>query len=207
MVVVNGARQLRVAVLAMQGDYEWHIARINELGAVGYAARLPGDIESADALILPGGESTTIGKLIARYRVDDAIIRAHEARKPIYGTCAGMILLAREIAAGTEERGGQRKLGLLDISVIRNAFGRQVDSFETDLDIPAIAGKDGPPVRAVFIRAPIVASVGPDVEVLARHGDRIVFVRQGTLLGSSFHPELTTDDRVHRYFLSMIAQR
>ena len=200
-------KKLRIAVLAMQGDFERHIERMTELGADAYAARLPADIDSADGLILPGGESTTIGKLIARYGVDDAIARAHAAGKPIYGTCAGMILLARRIAEGTEERGGQTKLGLLNITVARNAFGRQVDSFEALVDAPAITGPEGPPLHGVFIRAPIVSDVGDDVEVLARHGNDIVFVRQGTILGSSFHPELTADDRVHRYFLARVAER
>lgn len=191
----------------MQGDFERHIQRMVELGAEAFPARLPADIDDADGLIIPGGESTTIGKLITQYGVDDAILRAHQAGKPIYGTCAGMIVLAKEISVGSEEKGGQRKLGLLDIRVARNAFGRQVDSFETMIDIPAITGNDGPPIHAVFIRAPIVESAGPAVNVLGRHAGNIVCVRQGTILGSSFHPELTTDDRVHRYFLSMIAER
>lgn len=196
----------RVAVVAMQGDYDKHIARLTELGADAYPARLPADIERADGVVLPGGESTTIGKLLARYKVDAAIAQAHAAGKPIYGTCAGMILLARKIAEGTEEAGGQNKLGLLDIEVARNAFGRQIDSFETFLNAPEVTGKDGPPLEAVFIRAPVVVSAGETVDILARRGADIVFVRQGSLLGSSFHPELTADARVHRYFLSMIQQ-
>jgi 5'-phosphate synthase pdxT subunit len=118
-----------------------------------------------------------------------------------------MILLSKEIAQGTEERGGQNKLGLLDIKVARNAFGRQVDSFESLVDAPKVTGATGPMLEAVFIRAPIVVWAGDGVEILARHGDNIVFVQQGAILGSSFHPELTSDSRVHRYFLSMIAER
>jgi len=191
----------------MQGDFDKHIVRMTELGAYAYSARLPADISRADGIILPGGESTTIGKLMRRYELDEAIAAAHVAGKPIYGTCAGMILLAREITEGTEERGGQYKLGLLDIRVARNAFGRQVDSFETLIDAPKVTGQSGPPLEAVFIRAPVVAWAGKTVDVLARHRNSIVFVRQDTILGSSFHPELTQDSRVHRYFLSMVTER
>lgn len=192
-----------IAVVAMQGDYQKHIDRLRDLGANAFAARTPDEVEKADAVVLPGGESTTIGKLLARYGVDEAIRRAAEAGKPIYGTCAGMILLAREIAAATGERGGQPTLGLLDITVARNAFGRQVDSFEANLDIAEIGGD---PVHAVFIRAPIVVDAGDTVKTLATYDGKTVFVRQGAILGSSFHPELTDDDRVHRYFVSMLEE-
>ena len=188
----------------MQGDYERHIARLRELGADAFAARLPAEIATADAAVLPGGESTTIGKLITRYHVDEALKNAHAQGKPIYGTCAGMILLANHIEEATTERGGQPLLGLMDISVARNAFGRQIDSFEADLDAPSLVKPGEPPLHAVFIRAPIVTRVGKDVDVLARHDGKTVFVRQGNLIASSFHPELTADDRVHRYFLSLI---
>jgi len=191
----------------MQGDFEKHIERMNKLGAVAYPARLPADIQRADGVILPGGESTTIGKLMRRYGVDAAIVDAHAAGKPIYGTCAGMILLAKQIADGTEERGGQNILGLLDINVARNAFGRQVDSFETLIDARLVTGEAGPPLEAVFIRAPVVVRAGIGVDILARYQDSIVFVRQGSILGTSFHPELTSDFRVHRYFLSMVTGR
>ena len=197
----------QIAVVAMQGDFEKHIARMNELGATAYPARLPADIGRADGVILPGGESTTIGKLMRRYGVDAAIVDAHAAGKPIYGTCAGMILLANQIAEGTAERGGQNILGLLDINVARNAFGRQVDSFETLIDAPLVTGEAEPPLEAVFIRAPVVIRAGSGVDILARYQDSIVFVRQGSILGTSFHPELTSDSRVHRYFLSMVTGR
>lgn len=188
----------------MQGDYAKHIALLQMLGAEAYAARLPRDIAAADGIVLPGGESTTIGKLMARYGVDDALREASAAGVPIYGTCAGLILLANEIEAGTGERGGQPTLELLDVSVVRNAFGRQRDSFEASLDVPILGAE---PLRAVFIRAPYVTRAGGGVEVLASYEDRIVFVRQGHILGSAFHPELTGDGRAHGLFLGMVAGR
>jgi len=194
-------QKLKIAVIAMQGDFQKHIEMLTRLGADAYPARMPADIARADGIVLPGGESTTIGKLLARYGVDAAITQAAAQDKPIYGTCAGLILLARGIAEGTGERGGQPTLGLLDAVVARNAFGRQVDSFETALDVPAL-GPD--PLRAVFIRAPYVVEAGPHVETLATYDGKTVFVRQGMLLGSAFHPELTDDDRPHRLFLSLI---
>ena len=191
----------KVAVIAMQGDFQKHLEMLTGLGADAYPARTVADVARADGIVLPGGESTTIGKLLARYGVDKAIREASEQGKPIYGTCAGLILLAREIVEGTGERGGQPTLGLLDVSVARNAFGRQLDSFEASLDVPVLGSE---PLRAVFIRAPYVAQAGPGVETLATYEGRIVFVRQGTILGSAFHPELTDDDRAHRLFLSLI---
>lgn len=191
----------KIAVVAMQGDFEKHITMLRGLGADAYAARMPGDIERADGIVLPGGESTTIGKLMARYGVDTAIQAAARAGKPMYGTCAGMILLARAIEAGTGERGGQPTLGLLDIVAARNAFGRQVDSFEAALEVPVLGPE---PLRAVFIRAPYAAEVGPGVETLAAHEGRAVFVRSGNILASAFHPELSEDSRVHALFLSQI---
>ncbi len=193
----------RIAVLALQGDFARHVDVLQSLGAEAYPARLPRELESADGIVLPGGESTTIGKLMARYGLDEALQNAAQAQTPIYGTCAGMILLARQIAEGTGERGGQATLGLLDITVARNGFGRQQDSFEASVGIPAVGGE---PVRAVFIRAPYVTETGSDVETLATHDHKIVFVRQGTVLGSAFHPELTPDDRVHRFFLSLVTK-
>jgi pyridoxal 5'-phosphate synthase pdxT subunit len=196
-----------VAVLALQGDFQKHIDRLAEIGADSYAARLPEEIASADALIIPGGESTTMGKLLQRYRLVEPIVSAQSAGKPIYGTCAGMIVLANHIADGTSERGGQNTLQLLDITVSRNAFGRQIDSFECELDAPAVIVNGEPPLKAVFIRAPIVVETGPSVQTLATYDGQIVFVRQSNLLASSFHPELTDDDRVHRYFLAMIDEQ
>ena len=189
----------KIAVVAVQGDFQKHIQMLTELGADAFGARLPQDIKRADGVILPGGESTAIGRLLARYGLDDAIKAAHAQGKPIYGTCAGLILLSKRVTADTGERGGQPTLGLLNAVVARNAFGRQVDSFEAALDVPELGPE---PLGAVFIRAPYIVEAGPEVEVLARHDGKIVFVRQGNVLGSAFHPELAEDDRVHRLFLS-----
>jgi 5'-phosphate synthase pdxT subunit len=141
----------KIAVIAMQGDYEKHLHVLNRLGAEAYAARLPQEVEAADGIILPGGESTTIGKMLSRYGVDEAIKQAAGMGKAIYGTCAGMILLARDLAEGTQERGGQPTLNILDAVVARNAFGRQIDSFEAELEVPEVGAE---PLHAVFIRAP-----------------------------------------------------
>jgi 5'-phosphate synthase pdxT subunit len=192
----------KIAVVAMQGDFQKHIEMLNAVGADAFGARLPADIARADGIVLPGGESTAIGKLLARYGMDDAIKAAHAQGKPIYGTCAGLILVSKGVTADTSERGGQPTLGLLDAVVARNAFGRQVDSFEVPLDVPVLGPE---PVGAVFIRAPYVVEAGPDVEVLAKQDGKIVFVRQGTILGTAFHPELTGDSRVHRFFLSLVS--
>lgn len=193
----------RIAVVAMQGDYERHLQTLTRLGAEPYPARLPAEIERADGIILPGGESTTIGKLMVRYGVDEALKDAAQDGKPIYGTCAGLILLAREISPETGERGGQPTLGLLDITVARNAFGRQVDSFEARVAVPVLGAE---PLQAVFIRAPYVTEAGSGVETLATYDSKTVFVRQGAILGSAFHPELTDDDRAHRFFLSLLKE-
>ena len=193
-------------MVALQGDFARHVARLSEIGADAYEARLPSEIEKADAVILPGGESTTIGKLLSRYELDNAIRDANAQGKPVYGTCAGLILLARRIEQGTEERGGQNTLGLMDVTVARNAFGRQIDSFEATIDAPKLVQEGEPPLSAVFIRAPVVTSMGPEVEALGQHDGKVVLVRQGSLLGSAFHPELTDDPRIHRYFLSLIPQ-
>ncbi len=193
----------RVAVLALQGDYEAHRRAVEAAGGTAFLARTPADVDAADALILPGGESTTIGKLLARYGLDAAIVRAHAAGKPIFGTCAGMILLAKGITSG-EKKGGQPTLGLMDVRVARNAFGRQLDSFEADLAAPRVTGETGDPLRAVFIRAPIIKEAGPNVDVLASVDGKPVLAREGRVLAAAFHPELTGDTRVHRFFLNMI---
>ncbi|MCX6365608.1 MAG: pyridoxal 5'-phosphate synthase glutaminase subunit PdxT [Armatimonadetes bacterium] len=181
----------RVGVLALQGDFEAHIKAVNAAGGEGFEVRSIQELATADALILPGGESTTMGYLLKRFGLDTAI-RAFE--KPIWGTCAGMILLASRITEG-EKRGGQPLLGLMDMGVARNAFGRQRDSFEADLDSPL--GR----VHGVFIRAPYVSEWGPAVEPLARYEDKVVLVRQKNWLASAFHPELTEDTTLHRAFL------
>jgi len=190
---------LRIGVLALQGDFAEHIRAFAELDCEAVAVKRPAEVGECDALVIPGGESTTIGKLCQRFGLDEAIVELSERGAPIWGTCAGMILLAKEI-----EGNEQWRLGLMDITVRRNAFGRQVDSFEADLSVD---GLPNGPVRAVFIRAPFVTEVRVDAQVLARFDDKIVMVRQGNLLATAFHPELTDDRRVHEYFLSMIGSK
>jgi 5'-phosphate synthase pdxT subunit len=208
----------RIGVLALQGDFREHIRILRRLGAESNEVRLPQHLAGLDGLILPGGESTTIGKLMVEYQLLGPLRDLAANGLPMWGTCAGLILLARD--AGCE----QPLIGALDVTVQRNAFGRQVDSFEADLMVPALTEPQSP-FRAVFIRAPLVTRVGPDVEVLARLGSTdessrteadhpiirsssttIVAVRQGRLLGMAFHPELTDDDRFHRYFLTLIGR-
>lgn len=189
---------MKVGVLALQGAFIEHEKMLRSLGVEPVQVRLPDDLEGLDGLIIPGGESTTIGKLAVEYGLIEPLRRfAHD--KPTWGTCAGMIFLAKDIGIDR-----QPILGLMDITVNRNAFGRQIDSFETDLPI---AGLEGEPFHAVFIRAPVVTGVEPGVEVLSRLPDgRIVAVKQGHLLATAFHPELTNDARLHRLFLDMIEQ-
>ena len=170
---------------------------LRRLGVEAFGVRTPEEAAASDALIIPGGESTTIGKLMARYGLLEAVKEHADAGKPLMGTCAGMILMAKRIEAAAQD---QPRLALMDVTVERNAYGRQVDSFEADLDFE---GVNSGPVRAVFIRAPVIKSVGDGVEVLATHDGRIVAARQGNLLALAFHPELTEDARVHRYFLSL----
>lgn len=187
---------MNVGVLALQGDFLEHKDMLCGLGAQPVEVRLPGQLDELDALIIPGGESTTIGKLAVSYGLLEPL-REFARQKPVWGTCAGMIMLARDIGRD------QPLLGLMNITVNRNAFGRQVDSFETDLDVPALGPE---PFRALFIRAPLVTAVGDGVEVLARlDGSSIVAVRQGHWLATAFHPELTGDSRFHRYFLRDVA--
>ncbi len=192
----NGRAVPRIGVLALQGDVIEHVKMLRGLGVEAIEVRTPDDLARVDALIIPGGESTTIGKLAVEYGLDRAIPARVKDGMPVYGTCAGMIALSKEA------RGGEPPLlRLMNITVRRNAYGRQVDSFETDLDVPALGG---PPLHAVFIRAPLIESVGPEVEVLASLGGKPVLARQGNMLVSAFHPELTSDDRVHRYFVEML---
>lgn len=189
----GGARLVIAGVLALQGDFAEHIAVLERIGASAVEVRLPRDLDRVDALIMPGGESTTFGKLAVRWGMIEPIRAFAQAGKPVWGTCAGLIFLARDV--GRE----QPTLGLMDIRVRRNAFGRQVDSFTVGIDI---AGIEGGPYPGVFIRAPLIESVGPSVEVLATLEDgTIVAARQGNLLATSFHPELTRDARVHEFFL------
>lgn len=187
----------RVGVLALQGDFAAHLRAVKAAGGEGVEVRQVSDFDTLDALILPGGESTTIGRLLTRFGLDASIRQFHAAGKPLWGTCAGMILLATHITQG-EKQGGQPLLGLMNIGVSRNAFGRQVDSFETELETSLGT------VQGVFIRAPYVSDWAPTVEVLGRFDDKVVLVREGNVLASAFHPELTQDTRLHRAFLDMI---
>ncbi len=194
---------MRIGVLALQGDFREHRQVLSRLGVEAPEVRRLADLDGLDGLIIPGGESTTIGKLLALEGMLEPL-RARIAQGfPVYGTCAGMILLAREVLGRALLEGEpQPTLGLLDIAVQRNAFGRQVDSFEADLAIPVLGER---PFRAVFIRAPRIVRVGPAVEVLATLPDgEPVAVRQDQILATAFHPELTDDPRVHQYFLSLV---
>lgn len=190
-------RRPRIGILALQGAVREHAAAIREVGADPVEVRLPADMADLDALILPGGESTTMRRLIDRYRLREPILELAARGAPLFGTCAGMILLAARSASGEEAI-----LPLLDVTVERNAYGRQLDSYEADLDMPSI-GPD--PVHGVFIRAPVVSDAGPGVEVLARDANgRPIAVRQGRILATAFHPELTGERRLHRLLLEMI---
>jgi pyridoxal 5'-phosphate synthase pdxT subunit len=183
----------RIGVLAFQGDYERHIVMLGELGAEAFELKTLEDLARAEAVVIPGGESTVMGKFLVRFSMLEPLRKRIEGGMPAFGTCAGMILLS-----GSIEGYDQPTLGCLDVAVRRNAYGRQVDSFETDIEtsIP-----DEPKAHAVFIRAPIVVSRGPGVEVLAEYEGSPVLVRQGCVLAASFHPELTRDPAIHRYFL------
>ena len=184
-----------IGVLALQGDFAEHARMLACAGARPREVRLPPELEGLDGLIIPGGESTTIGRLIVVYELLEPIRRLGKSGLPIWGTCAGLIVMANEVGRD------QPLLGLMDATVERNAFGRQLDSFETDL---TIEGLPGGPLHAVFIRAPIVRAVGPRVRVLGRLEDNsIVAVRQNHLLGTAFHPELTDDTRMHAMFVDM----
>lgn len=188
-----------IGVLALQGDFEEHINALRRIGVYAEEIRLPGQLDAVDGLIIPGGESTTIGKLMVDFHLVEAL-QDFGRQKAIWGTCAGAILLSKDA------KRNQPLLSLMDITVERNAFGRQIDSFEIDLSIPALDGLNGnsAPYHAVFIRAPLIEKVGKGVEILSALKDgRIVAARQGKLLATSFHPELTHDDRFHRYFVEM----
>lgn len=187
-----------MGILALQGDFEAHAKVFERLGRRTAEVRTKRDLDGADALVIPGGESTTLGKLLARIGLDEEIKRRAEGGMPVFGTCAGMIMLADRI----QDRPEQPSLQLMNIAVARNAFGRQVESFETDIPF-RLEGETETIVHGVFIRAPYVAEIGEGVEVLARFRDKIVAVRQGSRLAIAFHPELTEDNRVHAYFAKM----
>ena len=190
---------MTVGILALQGDFREHEETLRRIGVPTQQVRLPKHLDMVDRLIIPGGESTTIGKLLVLYNLLEPIRERARRDMPLWGTCAGAILMAKRIAEGRPE--GQPALSLLDVTARRNAFGRQLDSFEADLAIPQLGEE---PLHAVFIRAPILEAPGSDVTVLATLEDgRIVAAQQGHLLVTSFHPELSGDDRFHRYFLEL----
>ncbi|WP_068612642.1 pyridoxal 5'-phosphate synthase glutaminase subunit PdxT [Paenibacillus tuaregi] len=188
---------MKIGVLALQGAVAEHMKSIEKTGAEAVAVKQTHQLKDIQGLIIPGGESTTIGKLMRRYEFIEPIREFSAEKKPLFGTCAGLIVLAKEIEGGEEAH-----LGLMDIRVSRNAFGRQRESFETDLDVKGIDN----PVRAVFIRAPLITSVGEGVEVLSTYRNEIVTAREGHMLVSSYHPELTDDFSLHQYFADMVRQ-
>lgn len=192
----------RVGVLALQGDVLEHLRMLARCGASGVLLRRPGDLDGLDGLVLPGGESTTIGKLATMYGLMDRLRERVAAGLPVYGTCAGAILLGRGTRLHDGRVSEQPLIGAMDVVTRRNAFGRQVASFEADLEVTDVAGG---PLHAVFIRAPWFEDLGSDVEVLATVstplGDKVVVVRQGRMLASAFHPEVAGDDRLHRLFV------
>jgi len=190
---------MKIGVLALQGAFREHLQTLESIGVEGVPVRLPADLDGVSGLILPGGESTTMRLLIERWGLADPIRRLAATGAPLFGTCAGMIVLSREISSGEPPI-----LALLDVTVERNAFGRQLDSFEADLAVPILGDR---PVHAVFIRAPVIDHVGPDVDVLARLDDgRIVAVRQRNVIATSFHPELAGETRFHRLLATMASE-
>ncbi len=198
-----GHRAPPVGVLALQGDVAEHLRALRAAGAEPSAVRRPDELDRVEGLVIPGGESTTIWKLIDIFGLAEPLRKRIGDGMPVFGSCAGLILLADRLP---DPASAQQTLGGIDMTVRRNAFGRQVDSFETDLHI---SGLDGPPFRAVFIRAPWVEQVGAGVEVLATElaASRIVAVRQGSALATAFHPELTGDWRIHQMFVDMVRER
>ncbi|MFN2528850.1 MAG: pyridoxal 5'-phosphate synthase glutaminase subunit PdxT [Candidatus Baltobacteraceae bacterium] len=189
---------LPVGVLALQGNVNEHLRALEESGAEAVAVKMPAELDGVAALIIPGGESTTVMKLLDRFGLSEPVRNRVKGGMPLWGTCMGLIVAAHDVVGMP----GQPTLDLIDVSVRRNAFGRQVASAEVDLDIPAL-GRD--PFPAIFIRAPWIERTGPGVEVLASVDGHGVLVRQGHMLGSSFHPEMGPDRRVHKYFLNMVA--
>ena len=191
-----------IGVLALQGDFREHLAVFESLGVDAVSVRRPEDLERVSGLVIPGGESSVMDKLSRLFGLAEPLKAAVASGLPVYGTCAGLIMLADSVRDAID---GQQTIGGFDVVVRRNAFGSQLDSFETDLDVPALGAE---PVHAVFIRAPVVESVGDDVTVLSALDDgRIVAVEQGNLLGTSFHPEITGETRFHQYFVDKVRAR
>jgi 5'-phosphate synthase pdxT subunit len=194
---------MKIGILALQGAFIEHVRMFAGLGIEAVEVRLPAQLAGLNGLVIPGGESTTIMKLLHDYDLAGPITKLSAAKVPLWGTCAGMICLAKD--ALNPDGSAMQTLGLMDMRVLRNAFGRQVDSFEAELQV---SGLEGGPYHGVFIRAPYIEQAGRDVEVLASLGDgEIVAARQGSLLATSFHPELTDDPRLHAYFAAMAAAR
>lgn len=192
-------KRVTIGVLALQGDVREHVAVLDELGVDVVRVRRPEELDAIDGLIIPGGESSVMDKLARTFGLREPLLTAIARGLPVYGTCAGMIMLSHEILDGIN---GQQSLDALDVDVRRNAFGSQVDSFETELEVPALGDA---PVHAVFIRAPVVERLGEGVTALATLDDgRIVAVEQGNLLATSFHPEMTGDTRFHEYFVERV---
>ena len=186
---------MKIGVLALQGAVREHVNSLRSCGAETVEILYPEQLSQIQGLVIPGGESTTVGKLMVKYEMLEPLTKMGRDGFPIFGTCTGLILLAREIIGSSQPR-----LGLMDIDVERNAFGRQIASFEEDIPIPEL-GAD--PFHAVFIRAPYIAKAGAEVRILARLDEKILFVRQKNLLAAAFHPELTPDKRIHQYFIEM----
>lgn len=191
---------VKIGVLGLQGDAREHVGAIEAAGGTPVVVKTAAELASVDGVVIPGGESTTIGKLLARFSLLHPLRERAEGGMPLFGTCAGLILMARDVV-GTED--APHRLGILDVTVRRNAYGRQVDSFEARVRLE----DEGPPLEVAFIRAPTIERVGEGVEVLATHEERPVLVREGHLLGATFHPEITGEVRVHRAFVDMIMER
>ena len=190
--------RLRIGVLGLQGDFREHVETLRLMGVETLVVKLPEDLELVDGLIIPGGESTTMGRIMVEMGMKELLKEKIENGMPVFGTCAGMILLSKKVE-GYE----QPLLEVLDVEIERNAYGRQVESFEVDINIPELGDR---PFRAIFIRAPKIKKLGEGVEVLASYDGDPVLVRQGNILASSFHPELTQDTRIHEYFIRMVGK-
>jgi len=184
----------KIGVLALQGSFKEHIEMLRKCNIDAVAVKLPDDLKNVDGLVIPGGESTTIGKLMQQYGLDKEIIKRHNEGMAIYGTCAGAILLSKNIVDSEQPR-----LNLLDISIKRNEYGRQIDSFEAELDIEKIGKFNG-----IFIRAPVIEKVNDDIKVLSKFNNNPVLIQKNNILASTFHPELTNDKRVHEYFFEIV---
>ncbi len=189
-----------VGVLALQGDFREHINILKKINVEGVEARLPSEVDDMDGLIIPGGESTAINKLMEKYGFDKKIKQLALSGKPLFGTCAGLIILSKSI------EDGKRGLGLIDIDLKRNAYGRQIESFEDEINLNLNHDMENKKFNSVFIRAPKIIRAGKEVRILARHNDGVVLAREKNILVSTFHPELTDDTRIHKYFITMILE-